>query len=98
SERYPELPRILDEDPKAPHGIRIARNICSGGKWDRIEEKALPGIVFENNLLEGDPGFVDAANGDYRLRQDSPALALGITPFDPGKVGLYASEDRPAAP
>lgn len=97
SERYPELPRILDEDPKAPHGIRIARNICSGGKWDRIEEKALPGIVFENNLLEGDPGFVDAANGDYRLRQDSPALALGITPFDPEKVGLYPSEDRPAA-
>jgi len=98
SERYPELPRILEEDPKAPHGIRIARNVCSGGKWDRIEEKALPGIVFENNLLEGDPGFVDAAAGDYRLRQDSPALALGITPFDPGKVGLYPSEDRPAAP
>ncbi len=95
SGRYPELPRILDEDPKAPRGIRIARNICSGGKWDRIEEKALPGIVFENNLLEGDPGFVDAANGDYRLRQDSPALALGITPFDPGKVGLHPSEDRP---
>lgn len=97
SERYPELPRILDEDPKAPHGIRITRNICSGGKWDRIEEKALPGIAFESNLLKGDPGFVDAANGDYRLRQDSPALALGFKPLDPGAVGLHSSEDRSAA-
>ncbi len=94
SERYPELPRILDEEPKAPRGIRVARNICVGGKWDRIEEKARPGIAMTDNLLDADPKFMDAEKGDYRLQPDSPALALGFEPLDFGKMGIYASEER----
>lgn len=35
-----------------------------------------------------DPRFVDAAGGDFRLRPDSPALALGFTPIDTGTIGL----------
>ncbi|MBW7864279.1 MAG: right-handed parallel beta-helix repeat-containing protein [Candidatus Hydrogenedentes bacterium] len=97
SERYPELPRILDEEPKAPRGIRVARNICAGGKWDRIEEKARPGIAMTDNLLDADPKFVDPEKGDYRLRPDSPALALGFEPLDFGKMGIYASEERASA-
>ncbi|MFW5856262.1 MAG: right-handed parallel beta-helix repeat-containing protein [Planctomycetota bacterium] len=29
-----------------------------------------------------DPGFVDASGGDFHLRPDAPALALGFVPFD----------------
>jgi hypothetical protein len=34
-----------------------------------------------------DPQFVDPSNGDFRLAPDSPALAMGIQPFDPDPVG-----------
>ncbi|WP_425572432.1 right-handed parallel beta-helix repeat-containing protein [Novipirellula caenicola] len=35
-----------------------------------------------------DPRFVDPANGDFRLRPDSPALEMGMMSFDKSKVGL----------
>ncbi|MGJ8677044.1 MAG: right-handed parallel beta-helix repeat-containing protein [Akkermansiaceae bacterium] len=40
------------------------------------------------NSLAVDPLFVDPENGDFRLKPDSPALKLGIVPFDMSKVGL----------
>ncbi len=36
-----------------------------------------------------DPRFVNPAADDFRLRPDSPALALGFTPIDTSAVGLY---------
>lgn len=42
----------------------------------------------------GDPLFVDAANHDYRLAADSPALKLGIRPLDLSRAGNYASVER----
>ncbi len=35
-----------------------------------------------------DPMFVDAENGDFRFKPGSPALEMGIAPFDVSKVGL----------
>jgi hypothetical protein len=36
----------------------------------------------------GDPGFLDAAHGDFRWGPDSPAAALGIRAIDTTHVGL----------
>ncbi len=36
-----------------------------------------------------DPKFVDADNNDFRLKPDSPALALGFVPFDYSQAGVY---------
>ena len=38
--------------------------------------------------LAVDPLFMDAVNGDFRLKPDSPALKLGFIPFDISRVGL----------
>ena len=40
------------------------------------------------NSLAVDPLLVDPANGDFRLQTNSPALKLGIQPFDITKAGL----------
>ncbi len=98
SERYPQLPTILDREPKAPEGNVIARNICWGGRWDEVEDIARPYLQFENNLLDEDPHFVDAASQDFRLKDDSPALALGFKPIPQEQIGLYQDDSRASWP
>ncbi|SMP55648.1 Right handed beta helix region [Neorhodopirellula lusitana] len=46
----------------------------------------------DTNSRANDPMFVDPENGDFRFQSDSPALEMGIVPFDLSKVGL-----RPAS-
>jgi hypothetical protein len=98
SVRYPELLNILDDEPLAPKGNVMARNISWGGKWGWTEPKAEPGVKFEDNLIDMDPRFAAQVPADFRLAEDSPALPLGFRqiPFD--KIGVYQSEDRATWP
>ncbi|MFA6545299.1 MAG: right-handed parallel beta-helix repeat-containing protein, partial [Limisphaerales bacterium] len=98
SERYPKLPHIIQQDSAAPTGTIIARNICQGGKWDEVEKKAQPFVTFQDNLLNADPHFLDAANGNFQLRDDSPAYALGFKRIPIEKIGLYKDSDRASWP
>ena len=43
--------------------------------------------VYDVNSIVADPLFVDAANGDYRLKPDSPAFKLGFQPIDVSRIG-----------
>jgi hypothetical protein len=45
-------------------------------------------LAFDRNSLVADPLFVDPAGGDYRLRPDSPALALGFAPLPVELMGI----------
>lgn len=87
--RYPELFNIFQKQPKAPEGNLIARNICTGGKWDRIEEAARPFLVFEDNLVNQDPMFVDPSAQNFTLKKNSPAYSLGFDPIPAAEIGLY---------
>jgi len=98
SERYPQLIKLLDDEPKAPKGNLIARNICSGGKWDDVEDKARPYLTFQDNLLNEDPHFVDPAKLDFRLKEDSPAFKLGFKPIPIEQIGLYQDKRRASWP
>jgi hypothetical protein len=98
SVRYPELLTILEDEPLAPKGNVMARNISWGGKWGWTEPKAEPGVKFEDNLIDVDPRFAAQVPADFRLAEDSPALPLGFRqiPFD--KIGVYQSQDRASWP
>ena len=43
--------------------------------------------TVDPHSLAADPRFVNPANGDFRFKPDSPALKMGIGPFDISKVG-----------
>ena len=45
-------------------------------------------LGFDRHSVFADPLFVDYANGDLRLRRESPAFALGFRPIDVHRIGL----------
>lgn len=95
SERYPQLPHILEDEPKAPKGNVIARNICWGGQWDNIEDIAKPYLTTENNMVGEDPKFVDEQHQDFRLKEDSPAVARGFQPIPVDRIGQFRDRSGP---
>ncbi len=89
SERYPGLAGVAGDEPALPKGNVVARNIFFGGRWveyqDGLDRLGL--VRFDRNWTEGDPGFVDARRGDFRLRPDAPALAGGFKPIPFDEIG-----------
>lgn len=96
--RYPELVGFMDPPPGKPRVSRAVRNLIvmgadvSSGNWQVSAE--------ENWVTDQDPGFVDAAQGDFRLRPDSPVFARlpGFRPVPFEQMGLVQDELRPNPP
>ncbi len=98
SERYPELVNIIENEPAAPVGNLVARNIFVGEGWKDVEGKADPYIEYKDNLSDTDPLFVNKEKHDYRLKPSSPALALGFEAIPLEKMGLFESPLRASWP
>ncbi|MFM1902936.1 MAG: hypothetical protein RLZZ440_836 [Planctomycetota bacterium] len=96
--RYPEIARLLEEAPEMPRNNIVRRNISVGGTWATIEPAAGASVTFEHNLVDTDPRFVDAAAGDYRLADDSPAWGIGFRRIPLERIGLEASLLRAQIP
>ena len=99
STRYPELVNILDDEPGKAKYNAVTHNICVGGKWlDLANGLTDKTVKIENNLVNEDPHFMDAAKQDFRLKPDSPAFKLGFKPIPVEQIGLYAHELRASWP
>jgi len=107
STRYPELVNIWEDEPAAPKGNRVARNISIGGRWDEVGVGARKYQSIKNNLLNTDPGFVnpdrirddrEPCPTDFALKPDSPAFAVGFRPLPLDRIGLYQDESRASWP
>ncbi len=96
--RYPELLGILEDEPLAPKGNVMARNICWGGPWGWTEPKR-PAV----REVRGQPGrcgprFAGKPPADFSLAADSPALKLGFKPIPFRRIGVYKSGTAPPGP
>lgn len=95
TDRYPALAGFM-ESWKVPRLNHSARNVivkCESsidGNWD----------VRDNLILRWDPGFVDAANGNYALREDSIVFKTvpGFEPIPFDQIGLQLDGYRAAIP
>ena len=99
SERYPKLASIMDEEPLLPLGNVVRRNVAYGCKrWLSAHgmDKYLDRVEFSDNLkTDDDPGFVDAAKQDFRIREDSAVPQLpGWEKIPVERIGLYKDEYR----
>lgn len=56
--------------------------------------KKLQSAGTDMNSNNNDPLFVDAENGDFRFKHGSPAIALGILPFDVNAIGLRTHKNQ----
>ncbi|MHC4532856.1 MAG: right-handed parallel beta-helix repeat-containing protein [Planctomycetota bacterium] len=91
--RYPRLVNILEDEPAAPKGNIVRRNICSGGKWLELHGVNKNIVSWEDNLIDKEPGFIDKANMNFQLKADSGAYKLGFKRIPIEKIGLL--EDFP---
>ncbi|MBC8471105.1 MAG: right-handed parallel beta-helix repeat-containing protein [Planctomycetes bacterium] len=91
--RYPKLVNILEDEPAAPKGNIVRRNICSGGKWLELHGVDKNIVTWEDNLIDKEPGFVNASSMNFQLKDDSGAYKLGFKPIPIEKIGLL--EDFP---
>jgi hypothetical protein len=98
STRYPALARILHEHPQAPLGNVVADNVSVRSTWRDPDRKYVQ--IADNFITEEDPGFVDAAYMDFRLKDDSIVYrkisAFKKIPFD--KIGPYQDAYRETWP
>lgn len=98
--RYPELadlePYYAKDDGVPPGNVLVARNICVGSELLKVTWGAKEGMAqSKDNLVGADPLFVDAAQGDFRLKADSPAYKLGFEPIPFEKIGRQVATSEP---
>ncbi len=75
-------------------GKEVDRNLFTTSEEDRTK---FADQGCDANSLTGDPMFVDAAKGDFRVKDGSPALKLGFVNFPMDKFGVTSPRLRAIA-
>ncbi|MFE6968546.1 Ig-like domain-containing protein [Isoptericola sp. NPDC057653] len=110
--KYPELGHFFEDNHYFPDHSTFAKNVVWNPNRTRNPDVNAEGALDTKKLLnygdnwvtDADPGFVDAANGDYTLTADSPVFdqvpGFEAIPFDEigtdGHVGQSQTPDTVA--
>ncbi|UCE48801.1 MAG: right-handed parallel beta-helix repeat-containing protein, partial [Phycisphaerales bacterium] len=92
--RYPKLVNILQDEPAAPKGNLVARNISYGGRWDGVRNEARSYVTFKDNLVDQGLLFKGTPPETFELREDSLAYKIGFKPIPFEKIGLQTDAYR----
>ncbi|OUS72939.1 signaling protein [Pseudoalteromonas sp. A601] len=68
--------------------------------YGESEEKVMSvsnNLAWDNNSIFGDPMFIDAKNGDFRVKSNSPALKIGFENFPMDQFGVKKASLRAIA-
>ena len=108
SVRFPEMTNLLARHPELPQQTKFERNLVvikSGApfqlKLSKLRQTDTNLFFASDNFVTAtDPGFVDAAKGDFALRPDAVAYKKisGFEPIPFKKIGLYQDEYRRTLP
>ena len=106
--RFPEMATLLGSHPELPLRTRFERNLIVMKTGEPFvlkmsRPRQLDPTLFtaaDNLVTATDPGFVDAAHGNYALRQDSVAFSKipGFKPIPWDKIGLQRDPYRLTLP
>lgn len=103
--RYPNMLAPLNMDPiqaQNAHGNQIRANVIIGSPKVKVhngKNVMKTCVIEENSVSDDDPGFVNMAAFDLRLRPDAPVFKRisGFRAPDFAKMGLY-DDPRRATP
>lgn len=84
---YHHSPKGMQSVPK--WGKEIDYNLFTTSEQDRT---AFTKEGIDLHSLVGDPLFIDPAKGDFRVKEDSPALKLGFKNFPMDQFGVQKPE------
>jgi hypothetical protein len=94
--RYPGFARYLEDRGKMPRGDLLAGNLflrCGEIIYKGRYPECI--VLKDNRETEEDPGFVDAAAGDFRMQPGREAGLKGFAPIPFEKIGLKAERTGP---
>jgi hypothetical protein len=95
SERYPQLLKLLDDNPGAPKGNVLRNNVVWRSKPMKLAKEVVEfGTVSDNLTTDEDLGFTDAAKMNFQLNADSPVFRKlpGFQRIPVEKIGLRRVE------
>ena len=96
STRYPQIPSILSDEPMAPKGIQISRNVLIGcPSWDDIESKARPFLTMKNNLPDAPRTLLAPGDGPPRINADAAEVSgIGFETIPTERIGVLRNTGR----
>lgn len=90
-QRYPQIATMMNE----PAVNNVWRNVFYKCGRDVSGNRATLDMLA-NGIFDTDPGFVDAAKADFRLKPNAPLFnSVGFRPIPVHEIGLYQDQWRP---